>query len=296
MNRPALQKIRANATWAALLATSLALLAACGSAPPAPPRQVQEYARHTAVGLEKHRDGQIGEARNAFLRALARAELDDDAGLIATALLNLGATELLLDLNAEAGRSYARASREAQLAGQPGLDWQAISGLAETSRRLGQPAKALELFAVRPEPGKAIDDAVRGHADISRARALADSGQGAAALGLLDSVIKAAQARPQPDPALAAAWHALATIRLAQGETAAARGAATAALELDRARHHPPSVADDHRLLGKIAAAQNDAAQARFHAQRALAIFANTGQEKRAAESRIALQPGAAAP
>lgn len=295
MSRPALQKIRANATWAAALAL-LALLGACSSAPPAPPRQIQEYARHTAVGLEKHRDGQIGEARNAFLRALARAELDDDASLIATALLNLGATELLLDLNAEASRSYARASREAQLAGQPGLDWQAISGLAEAARRSGQPAKALELFAARPEPGKTIDDATRQHAEISRARALADSGQGAAALDLLDKVMKAAKSRPQADPALAAAWHALATIRLAQGETKAAREAASAALELDRARHHPPSVADDHRLLAKIAASQNDTAQARFHDQRALAIFSNTGQDKRAAASRIALQQGGVAP
>lgn len=295
MSRPALQKIRANAAWAAALAV-LALLGACGNAPPAPPRQVQEYARHTAVGLEKHRDGQIGEARNAFLRALARAELDDDSRLIATALLNLGATELLLDLNTEAARSYARASREAQLAGQPGLDWQAISGLAEASRRSGQPAKALELFAARPEPGKTIDDAVRQHAEISRARALADSGQGTAAQSLLDGVIKAAKSRPQPDAALAAAWHAQATIRLAQGEPGAAREAASAALELDRARHHPPSVADDHRLLARIAAAQNDAAQARFHDQRAFGIFSNTGQEKRAAESRIALQKSATAP
>ncbi|HET6719467.1 MAG TPA: hypothetical protein VFH22_07450, partial [Rhodocyclaceae bacterium] len=85
-------------------------------------------------------------------------------------------------------------------------------------------------------------------------------------------------------------------IRLAQGEPGAAREAASAALELDRARHHPPSVADDHRLLGKLAAAQNNTAQARFHAQRALGIFANTGQEKRAAESRSALQQGVAAP
>lgn len=290
MSRPALQKIRANAALAAALAL-LTLLAACGSAPPAPPRQIQEYARHTAVGLEKHRDGLIGEARNAFLRALARAELDDDAGLIATALLNLGATELLLDLNAEASRSYARASREAQLAGQPGLDWQAISGLAEATRRSGQPAKALELFAGRPEPGKAIDDAARQHAEVSRARALADAGQGAAALNLLDNVVKAAQSRPQPDPALAAAWHAQATIRLAQGEAKAAREAANAALELDRARHHPPSVAEDHRLLARIAAAQNDTAQARFHEQRAFAIFSNTGQDKRAATSRSGRQP-----
>ena len=284
----------AHTSTARLLASLslITLLVGCGSAPPAPPRQLQEYHRHTSVGLEKYRDGQIGEARNAFLRALARAELDDDSRLIATALLNLGAAELLLDHAAEAGQAYGRASREARLAGAGLLDWQAISGLAESARRLGQPAKALDLFAARPDVGKDLAPAIRLPAEVSRARALADGGQSDTALTLLDTLIAEARKQPQPDPALAAALHARASVMLARGNPGAARESALAALDLDRHLHHPPSVADDHHLLATIAAVQNDLPTARHHQQRAFAIFSNTGQEKRATGSANALKPG----
>lgn len=273
----------------ALLALS-ALTSGCGSAPPAPPRQVQEYHRHTAVGHEKYTDGQIGEARSAFLRALARAELDDDSNLIATALLNLGASELLLDNADAAGRAYARASREARLAGNSTLNWQAISGLAEATRRLGQPAKALELLASRPATEPPISPELQFPAEITRARALADGGQADAALHLLAGVVQSAATRPPPDASLAMAWYAQASILLMKQETAAATAAAQKALALDHQRHHPPSVADDHRLLARIAALQNTNVLARHHWQRALTIYRNTGQEQRATESRQSLQ------
>lgn len=284
-----LQKKWPNATLASLLACAT-LLSACGSAPPAVPRQIQEYSRHSAVGFEKHQDGFIGESRNAFLRALARAEMDDDAQLIATALLNIGASELLLDNVDEAVRTYGRANREAELAGSISLRWQALSGLAEATRRQGQPTKALELFAARPELIKPQEPALHLAAEVSRARALADNGQPDTALGLVNAVIDGGKNRPAPDAASAAAWHAKASLLLSTGKHQDAMAAASAALDLDRAIHHPPSVAEDHRLLAKIAASQNANDTQRHHLQRALAIFANTGQKKRAAECRNALQ------
>jgi len=60
-------------------------------------------------------------------------------------------------------------------------------------------------------------------------------------------------------------------------------------------------VADDHRLLARIALAQKsgpgDQDAARQHLDRALAIYTNTGQSSRAAETRQALRaltPGSA--
>ena len=287
-----LQKKTGNATLvsALLIPTSLlVLLGACGSAPPAPPKQLQEYSRHSTAGLEKHRDGFIGEARNAFQRALARAELDDDAHLITSALLNLGTTELLLDQLDDASRTYGRARREALLAGSQQLEWQAISGLAEATRRLGQPHKALELFAVRPGVDHELPPAIRLPVELARARALADSGHMDSALTLIDGVITRARTEVQPDPTLATAWHARATVLLAKGATVAALDAAKTALALDRALHHPPSIADDHQLLGKIAASQKDEASARHHHQRALSIYRHTGQSKRATDCQSAL-------
>lgn len=280
-----LKKIFANATFAALLA---ATLAGCASAPP-PARQVSEYQRHLALGLEKHAAGQLGAARSAFQRAVGPAELDDDAALIATALLNLGACELLLDNADAAGSVYARAVREARLAGHRGLEWQAVSGLAEATRRLGQPAKALELFAARPADVRP-DEAIRLPAELSRARALADSGDTAAGMAVVATVEAAASQRPPPDPALAAALYTRALLLLASQQTDAALAPATAALALDRQRHHPPSVGDDHALLGQLALRRQDAEAARHHLQRAAAIYLQTGQERRAATAQQALQ------
>lgn len=293
-----LQIISRHAAFGVSAALTLALLTSCGSVPVLP-KQVQEYQRHSSVGFEKFQAGQIGEARSAFNRAVARAELDDDAALIAAALLSLGATELLLDNNESAGRSYARASREARLAGNPAYDWQAISGLAEATRRLGQPAKALELFAARPDTGKALTDPVRIPAEVARARALADSGQSESALQLLATLESAARALPSPHPALALCFHAKATVLLGAGRSTDALPPARAALELDRQLHHPPSVADDHRLLARIALAQTNTPDAtdiaKQHLERALAIYRNTGQAGRAAETLKALHPASRA-
>ena len=290
MTRNHLQKTGGNATLAVLLIAT-GLLNGCGSTPPAPtPRQLQEYARHTSVGLEKHRDGHLGEARNAFLRALARAEMDDDGQLIATALLNLGASELALDNLDAASAAFGRASREARLVSQTDLDWQAISGLAEATRRSGHAAKALALFAARPAPGKSLPLEAQWMADIARARAMADEGQTDPALALIDTLILAGKNRPQPDRVLATALHAKASVLLSTGKHSEADTTARQALDLDRALHHPPSVAEDHRLLGQIAAAQNNKPVAQQHYLRAAGIFANTGQDKRAESCKTALE------
>ena len=137
--------------------------------------------------------------------------------------------------------------------------------------------------------GKALDDAVRLPSEVSRARMLADQGQAGAALQHIEQVVEQATKRPPPDPILATTLHARATLLLAAGQKEEAAAAAQAALEIDRALHHPPSVADDHRLLGQIATAQNDTEKARHHTRRALNIFANTGQDQRAALARDTL-------
>jgi tetratricopeptide (TPR) repeat protein len=125
---------------------------------------------------------------------------------------------------------------------------------------------------------------------------LADRGQLAEALALLDTISAAAKARSQPDPALAASHYARAMLLLAAGQAPAAQAAAQNALDLDRQLHHPPSVGDDHFLLGRIAAAQNKNQEAAHHYRRAVGIFANTGQQNRLAASRNALDQLAAKP
>lgn len=275
MSAGRLQKILLNAT----LLT--AALTGCADAPPAPPRQLVEYARQTSVGLEKYAAGHLGEARNAFRRALAQAELDDDPRLIATALLNLGAAELLLDDTNAAGRACARASREALTVGDAGLEWRAMSGLAEATRRLGQPARALALLDARPGAGRPADETANLLAEISRGRALADLGHTDEAQATLAVVIATARLRPAPDHALASGLHALATVRLATGRADDALTAADEALAVDRRRHSPPAVAEDHRLLGEIAATQGKTDIALQHFERARAIFSHTGQTLR---------------
>lgn len=262
-------------------ALATVLLAGCAGAPPVPPRQVLEYERHTSVGLEKHADGYLGQARAAFRRALAHAELDDSGGRIAGALINLGGTELLLDEAEAAGRAYARAIREARAVADPGLEWLATGGLAEATRRLGQPGKALELYAARPDPGKPLPDALTLAAEIGRARALADAGRRDEARAVLDRVEVAARKLPPPAGALAATHHARARILFAEGRHEEALASAQHALDADRSLHHPPSVADDHRLLAEIHAVLGRTEAAATHRERAAAIYRHTGQAAR---------------
>lgn len=265
------------------------VLGGCASAPPPPPKQVLEYERHTSVGLEKHAQGYIGQARSAFQRALVHAELDDSGERIASALINLGSTELLLDDAEAAGRAYARAIREARGVAATALEWQGINGLAEATRRLGQPAKALDLYATRPDPGRTVAEDHVWSADLGRARALADLGRASEALALADRV--EAAARPRAPAVLAATQHTRARIQLTNHQLEEALASARLALESDRSLHHPPSVADDHRLLADILSALGRPAEAAAHRERAAAIYLHTGQAARLATVRSAPNP-----
>lgn len=264
-----------------------ALLASCGSAPPAPPKQILEYERHTSVGLEKNGHGYLVESRNAFRRALVFAELDDQHERITSALLNLGASELLLDDPEAAGRAYARAVREARLGNLPVLEWQARCGLAEASRRLGQPEKALELYAGLPagvQPGVVTQQLPM---EINRALALSDMARHDEALAVLvqaEALARRDSPKPEAKASLAALLLARARISLVKGDLSAAEVDALAALAIDHELHYPPSVADDHRWLGKILRARNVLPKALDHYQRAARIYLQTGQSKRLAE------------
>jgi len=266
-------------------------LAACGSAPPVPPKQVLEYERHTSVGLEKHAQGYIAQARGAFVRALNHAEVDDSGERIASALINLGGIDLLLDDAQSAGRAYGRAVREARAVKAAGLEWQAQNGLAEATRRLGQATKALDLYATRPDPGKGLPENLALAADVGRARALADLGRTAEALDVLDRVDAAGAKVASAGAALAASQHARARTLLAAGRFEDALAAAGNALEKDRALHYPPSVGEDHRLIAEILVAAGRPAEAAEHRTRASTIFSHTGQTTRLAAVRPAGTP-----
>jgi tetratricopeptide (TPR) repeat protein len=264
-------------------------LAGCSSAPPAPPRQVHEYQRHTTVGLEKHADGFIGDARNAFRRALTHAELDDSPERIAGALLNLGASELLLGDAEAAGQAFARAAREAAQGQLPGLEWQALAGLAEATRRLGQPAQAVALYERMPAAGRPSDAVQLWPSEMARALALAEAGRATEGLALLARLETPVRGLAPHSPALGNLLLTRARILLRQDERAAAAEAAQAALANDRQVHHPPAVADDHYWLGLIALASRDTVTATEHLQRAARIFARTGQSRRLALTQEAL-------
>jgi tetratricopeptide (TPR) repeat protein len=276
---------------AALRAFLVASLAACGSAPPAPPKQVLEYERHTSVGLEKHAQGYIAQARGAFLRALNHAEVDDSGERIASALINLGGIELLLDDAESAGRAYGRAVREARAVKAAGLEWQAQNGLAEATRRLGQAAKALDLYATRPDPGKGLPETLALSAEVGRARALADLGRTVEAIEVLDRVDAAGARALSAGTALAASQHARARTLLLAGQLDQALAAAGKALDRNRALHYPPSVGEDHRLIAEILVKAGRPAEAAEHRSRASTIFSHTGQTTRMVSVRPAPPP-----
>ena len=258
-------------------------LSACASAPPPPPKQWQEYERQTASGHEKYQHGYIEQAQHAYLRALAHAELADSSERIVAASINLGACALQLDQPNEAARAYARAVREARLAKLPVLEWQAQSGLAEAMRRSGDARRALALYAARPD-AVTLPNNVRAAAELARAQALADAQQSSEAEQLMTSLEGSLRAQPAPSPWLATWYLTRARILLQAGQLDAAQSAALAALDLDRALHHPPSVADDHRLLGDIAERKGQVDLARDHRERAAAIYRHTGQKVRLQE------------
>jgi tetratricopeptide (TPR) repeat protein len=274
----------------ALAGATLISLLGCASAPPPPARQVQEYQRHTTVGLEKYGDGFIGEARNAFRRALSHAELDDSHERIASALLNLGASELLLDEPEAGGQAFARAAREAAQGQRPSLEWQALCGLAEATRRLGQPGQAVALYERLPPASRPSEAHRLWPAEIARALALAEAGRADEGLALLAQGENPVRGLGPNNATLGSLLLARARIHLQRKELPAAAAAGYAALENDRALHHPPSVADDHYWLGQIEVArQENTVGAADHLQRAARIFARTGQTKRLARTEEAL-------
>jgi tetratricopeptide (TPR) repeat protein len=267
-----LQKIRRVAALATLASL---LTGGCADVPPQP-RQVIEFERHRALGQEKYASGQLPAARAAFQRALAHAEMDDDSRLIVAALLNLGASELALEESDAAARSFARAHREASRESDVGRQRAALNGLAEATRRLGQPAKAVELLASRP--AAAPDTLADGLAVLTRVRARIDQRLFDAAREELDALVQSSD--PANAELFAHLHHVRAVLALAEGAPVAAYRAAEQALTLDRQRHHPPAVAADHLLLGDAAWAAQRLDDARAHYERARNIFANTGQHR----------------
>lgn len=265
----------------------LCFLAGCAAPPPLPPKHILEYERQSSAGHEKYAQGYIDQARSSFQRALTHAELDDSGERIASALINLGGTELLLDDAESAGRLYARALRAARGVGAGTLEWQAQNGLAEASRRLGQPDKALDLYAFRTNPAWTASNGLILAADIGRASALADVGRVDEALAMLAGVdAAAAKGLPETGGAEAAALHARARILFKGGRNEEALAYARRALDKDRLLHHPPSVAEDHRLIAEILATAGRDAEAGEHRDRAAAIFSHTGQARRLSTPR----------
>lgn len=265
------------------LAACALLLSACAT-PPIPPPALQDIDRQLRAGTAHYEGGRLADAATAFRRAATAAERVDDAHRRTAALLALGSSELLQERFANADQTYRLAADEASTHGLAVAHAQAAAGLGEIARQQGRlDDAATVLQGVLTTPGLPADTRTL----IENALALTRLAQGDIAVAealLTEADTRSRMLAPELRATTLANRARALLARATPGEPtapshlAAAQRLGAEALDIDRARLHPPAIAADHLLLGDIAARNGDIPEARRHFARARAIFAQTGQ------------------
>jgi tetratricopeptide (TPR) repeat protein len=256
----------------ALPLSTLALLAACGSAPASRPAPAPA-ARYNGEGLRRLERGDLRGAEELFRDALREAELLDDLQGQAEAWNNLGALSASRGALPDARAQHAVALRLYLARGSED------PGLLRTRTNLGSALLALD----------AVNDA---ESQFNEAIALASRlGQPDAASLARVGLATIALRRSQPQRALELARNEVALARRANlpsshaaaltieaaalellGQLEEARLRLEEALSLDRKREHPPAVREDLRALARLRERQGARSEAASYLARAARV------------------------
>lgn len=272
---------------ASLLVVATVFLAACGSAPkPVEPPLRKSALEAETDGAKRYGRGEYAVAARRFEEAARlHASIDDDAGLarnrlqLARARLALGQPEAALALARQARVAEATETVDAAL----------IVTQAELALGRHEAARAAlsALACDKACPQAASLRLLHARIDLDAGRAAPALVHAEAALALLRDTDEAAEQ--------ANAWRAIAAARLALGETAPARAAATTALDIDRRLGLPEKIARDWLLLGDIARKVGVGETAKREAEtayrRALAVAEAANLKEAAEQARRALGP-----
>jgi len=259
-------------------------LTACSSVPPKP-FAIDQYERAMVRGTERFHAGELPAALTGFQQALRSAELNDSSERRASALLSIGAVSSMLEEYEWAYSAYSECQREAQINGDDHSTALSQLGLAHLARAKGDVPLALTYYSRVLGGDAKLGAAERMQAENGLALTLAANNQVADALDLLNRLEK--QARAQSGVLVSAVLSNQAAMLLMSKQPERALPYAKEALNLDRAEHHPPSIASSHMRLAEVYAKLGRWPEAHDSADRAERIFKYTGQRNTLARLQL---------
>lgn len=277
---------------ACLLALALMFLVGCSSLPRSPERVTDLDARAATTyqaGLRQYRNGRFAQAAICFEQTLAiHASVDNRPGT-AQALASLGRARLALGEEDAASAAFQRSLDAARGLDCPGLEAEALGGLAAVALNQDRVADALiwlETGLALPLAEPSAERAVLLH-DLGMA--LHQEGDAVAAEAHLRQALAMHESLNDP-LGVAADCHSLAGLLAEAGDLDAAADLARRALSRDKAEENPRGVAQDLSLLGLITARQGETVNAVGYFRRAELAWTALGDQDAATDAAAWIQ------
>ena len=252
-------------TRIALLTSVLALMAACGSVPKAPPATVKNSSASMTNAMLAYDDNRYAEARTFFGRALMEYRSVDDLAGQGNALVDL-ADSALQQGDAPAAREYLAEAQtlleQHQLTAlAPRLALLAAYGDLQSGDAQGAATRLDTLLNDATTPADVRSAALFARTQAAFDQKAADSAQWLAKLN--------AAAGADKDPLAAAR---LARLQALAADPAKAAALYASALSQYQAAYYRPGIAATHEEWADLLLAQQDWAGARDHLRRALSV------------------------
>jgi hypothetical protein len=281
---------------AAFLVTSLAL-GGCSSAPPKPagPPVDRDLLSASAAGGAAFSRGAYEPAAEGYRRALARARLQDDAGLIGDQAYNLAVAQMALGQTEAARASLAEAEAALRRAGLPLADVLLVEARLAYRTSEGRPeglkAAAEAAARVMNDPQSRAGAPHFVQANLLLAELCCDAGDAAVAESYLNIARNISPPPPTPTAAAGIA-HVTARLHALRNEWPAAAASYDEESRLQRQSHHYPEMARALLAAGDAYGKASDPRSAGDRLYRA--ALSLTAQEKYA-QAATALDSAAAA-
>lgn len=252
-------------TRIALLTSVLALMAACGSVPKAPPATVKNSSASMTNAMLAYDDNRYAEARTFFGRALMEYRSVDDLAGQGNALVDL-ADSALQQGDAPAAREYLAEAQtlveQHQLSSlAPRLALLAAYGDLQSGDAQGAATRLDTLLNDATTPADVRSAALFARTQAAFDQKAADSAQWLAKLN--------AAAGADKDPLAAAR---LARLQALAADPAKAAALYASALSQYQAAYYRPGIAATHEEWADLLLAQQDWSGARDHLRRALSV------------------------